>query len=135
MNVALRRFRQALSSANIAPIVAANPDINAVAASATMAPYVVIFGTTPLDGSAPATGVLVVAETSSRVPTVLATAPTSRDNVANAALLLPLVLAPFFVGPGPVVINDTIILLADTRRARDRVMEEQVKPAWQAALG
>lgn len=96
LNVALQRFRLALSNANIAPIVAANPDINAVGASATMTPYVVIFGRTPLDGTT--TGV-AAGQVPQSATTVVTTTQSSAGNAA--VLLLPLaVLVPLMVGPG-----------------------------------
>ena len=157
--LAAARFRQALPG--IAAVSAANPDMTTLSPSQTVPPYVAIFGKTQLNDTnaglvtasaastatttaAPTTAVLfvpivAVASVATTVaPAAAATVTASSATTTTASVpsgLLLLANAPVMVGPGAFTINDTLVLTADTRRARDRIMDDQIKPVWQTVLG
>ncbi|OQV25873.1 hypothetical protein BV898_00022 [Hypsibius exemplaris] len=137
LNLALQRFRQLLPTAGIASVMAANPDMTTSAPSVTVPPYVVVFGKTQLNDTTAAAVIPTTPSTTTRdqgvvmVPVIVI--PASTTTTAPGPILLS--TPPILVGPGPFVINDTIVVTADTRRARDRVMEEQIRPVWQNVFG
>lgn len=65
---------------------------------------------------------------------VAVTGETTTVSGASTTTGVPVVAGPELV-TGPFTINDNIVVTADTRRQRDRVFEDQLKPVWTNVLG
>jgi hypothetical protein len=158
LNLAVKRFRQLLSGAGIPAVLAANPEMTTAIPTTTSRnapPFVVLFDKTLINATtlasnsspvyvqsstafptAPSSGGIIIAQilpVQSDSSTTSSITSTNGSTGKSTPLLL--LTPPIVVGPGPFVINDTIVVTADTRRSRDRVLEEQIRPVWQTVLG
>ncbi|XP_055332569.1 uncharacterized protein LOC129584436 isoform X2 [Paramacrobiotus metropolitanus] len=151
---AVSLFNQLLPAANIREIQLANPG------GSTPAPpsaFVVDFGKSPVNQSVAVVPIIVppapAAQNQSVGPQavvpILGRSPgpnlnattTTAASVGPAApiLIIPAASTATTAAPnvikGPFVIHDTLAITADTKRQRDRILEDQVKPQWVQALG